>query len=275
MFSRAVVQLLRACLTGLLAAVLTGCFLRMAVGHVIVVDNIPDEVKQVLNAVFGNSTVSVCYRPQQFDVFNCTYIVDGVIISSTLDLVSEGGLAGVLLDPIIVQVPDDAISVTATYSNAGNLLPAVTLIRSSFEYVPYQSITADTGTKFIIMDFPPDITSTINTTDPVNGPRFDFALNFAQHKPITQTVEPTQIKVMLTAKVVSRGRVYYAPIVPCVTSFSLVPTITIPISDTFVPLEAQFGDIIRNHQAMPCNNKYYDYSNTPPLYNRYLPLVVR
>ena len=274
MISRSATLLLRACLVGLLAAVLTGCFLRTMVGHVIIVDNIPDEVREVLNAVFGDSTVSVCYRPQQFAVFNCTYIVDGEIFSSTLDLVSEFGLAGVLLDPVIVQVPNDAISVTATYSNGGSLLPAVTSIRSSFEYLPYRSITAETGTKFIIMDFPPDITSTINTTDPVNGPRFDFALNFAQRKPISQPVNPTNIKVMLTARVVSRGHVYYAPILPCVTSFSLVPTITIPISDTFMPMEAQFGDIIRNHQAIPCNNKYYDYSNTPPL-QLWLPMVAR
>ena len=71
-----------------------------------------------------------------------------------------------------------------------------------------------------------------------------------------------------------RGRVYYAPILPCVTSFSLVPTITIPISDTFMPMEVQFGDIIRNHQAIRCNNKYYDYSNTPPL-QLWLPMVAR
>ena len=272
--SRSTTLLARACLIGLLAAVLTGCFLRNMVGHVIIVENIPDEVNEVLNAVFGNSTVSVCYRPQQFAVFNCTYIVDGEVISSTLDLVSEFGLAGVLLDPVIVQVPDDAISVTATYSNSGSLLPAVTSIRQSFEYRPFQAITAETGTMFVIMDFPPEVSASINTTDPINGPRFDFALNFAQRKPISEIVNPTNIKVMLTARVESRGFVYYAPILPCVTSFSQVPTITIPITDTFMPMEVQFGDIVRNNQAIRCNNKYYDYSNTP-LHRIRLPMVVR
>lgn len=44
-------------------------------------------------------------------------------------------------------------------------MPAVTSIHQSFEYVPFQSIAAETVTKFISMYFPPVIASAINLTD--------------------------------------------------------------------------------------------------------------
>ncbi len=276
MSSRNVTILANVCLLGLMAALLSGCFLRSMFGRVVIVSDIGQEVNEIITAVFGGATVAVCYAPDGYPA-ECTYIVDGEIITSTLYLVSELGLAGVLIDPLIIQVPAGALTVTATYTRGNSAQPALTSLRPSFEMLPNQFITAETGTQFLIMEFPTSTLATITATNPFSGPPFNFALTFTQTKPLSQTIEPVQIKMMLTAKVTTRGHVYYAPILPCVTSFGNVPTLTIPITTTFTNLQVSLGDVIRGGQATPCNQKYYDYSNAPPPpnYPVYLPLVVR
>ena len=275
MLRRKVVSVARACLMGLLAAVLSGCLLDTINGYTIVVVSPGHSgADEIISAMFGHATVAVCNRSLFGSEYTCVYIVQGNPMTSTVDLGSEFGLIGEVFDPVIVQVPSDAVSITASYSNAGTMAPAVTSIRQTFEYVPFQFISAETGTKFIIMDVPPEVAASIHTTDPVNGPPLDFALRFKQLKPITQTVEPVTVKLMLTARVTTRGHVYYAPVLPCVTSFALVPTFTIPISNAPVSMLAQFSNIVSNNQAQPCNHKFYDYTNAPE-FNLYLPLVVR
>jgi hypothetical protein len=275
MSSRKVTVVANVCLLGLVAALLSGCFLRSMFGRVVIVSDIANEVNEIIAAVFGGATVAVCYAPDGY-LAQCMYIVDGEIITSTFYLVSELGLAGVLIDPLILQVPAGAITVTATYTQGNSAQPALISLQPRFEMLPNQFITAETGTQFLIMEFPTSTLATLTATNPFSGTPFNFALTFTQTKPISQPVEPAQIKMMLTAKVTTRGRVYYAPILPCVTSFANVPTLTIPITTTFTNLQVQLGDVIRQGQAMPCNQKFYDYSNAPPpSYPVYLPLVAR
>jgi hypothetical protein len=261
-------------MVGLLAAVLSGCLLGTINGYtVVVVSPHHGGADEIISAVYGHATVAVCDPAIFGSGYTCVYIVQGNILTSTVDLGSEFGLVGDVFDPVIVQVPSDVLSVTASYSTAGTLVPAVTSIQPLFEYLPLQFISAETGTKFIIMDLPPEVAASIHTTDPVNGPPLDFALTFKQLKPITQTVEPVTVKLMLTAKVRTQGRVYYAPVLPCVTSFASVPTFTIPISNAPGNMLPAFGDIVRNNQAQPCDHESYDY--TKRIYNRYLPLAAR
>ena len=273
-----VTRLVKVGLVCLTAGVVSGCFLRNMFGNVIIVEDIENEVNEIITTVFSDSTAAVCLNTD-YGFYECTYIVDGEIITSTLYLLSEYGLTGVLLDPLILQVPDDVISITATFTpTSGSPQPAVTSVRQTFEMQPYKPITAETGTKFLILEFPSSVTSAITETDPANGPHFDLALSFAQRRPISQAVEPVNVKAMLTAKVVTRGHTYYAPVFPCVTSFADIPTVTIPITNTPVNLQADIGDVIRLGQVEPCDHVYYDYSSAPPPsfdHFVYLPIVRR
>lgn len=275
MLPRRVRSVLSVMLLTFTALLLTGCFLRGLFGNTIVVEDLGAEIDEIINAVFGDSTVAVCRSPHA-PRYDCTYIVDGEIITSTVNLISEFGLAGVLLDPVILQVPANVISVTAIFTpTSGSAQLALISEQPTFEMQPFTPITAEMGTKFLIMEFPASIVSTITATDPISGPHFDFALSFEQRQPITQTVEPVNIKAMLTAKVVSRGYIYYAPLFPCVTSFADIPSMTLPLTDVFVNLQTGIGDLIRLGSVLPCNNKTYDYTNTPPppQFRVYLPLV--
>ena len=255
------------------ALVLTGCFLRNIFGNVIFAEDIADEVNEIITTVFSDSTAAVCLD-SDFGFYECTYIVNGEIITSTFYLLSEFGLTGVLIDPLIVQAPSDVISVTATVDAGSGPQPAVMQARQSFEVQPHQPITAEVGTKFLIFEFPSDIISTITVTDPVNGPHFNFALNFTQRHPLSQTVEPVNVKAMFTAKVVTRGHVYYAPLLPCTTSFTSIPSIAIPITTTPVNLQTAIGAVL--NQATPCNHTLYDYSSAPPPdHVIHLPLIRR
>jgi hypothetical protein len=149
-------------------------------------------------------------------------------------------------------------------------------MQSAFEMQPHKPITAEVGTQFLILEFPSGLLSTITTTNPISGPHFDFALSFAQRQPISQTVEPVNVKAMLTAKVMSRGHTYYAPLFPCVTSFASIPSMTLPLTATLVNLQTGIGDVIRLGNALPCDHKYYDYSNTPPPDHLvYLPIIIK
>jgi hypothetical protein len=275
MLPRSIRSFVSAALLSLASLLLTGCFLRGLFGNTIIAEDLGEEITEIVNAIIGDSTVAVCSSPNA-PRYDCTYIVNGEELSSTVYLVSEYGLAGVLIDPVILQVPANAISITAIFTpTAGSAQPGITAIRQTFEMEPFKPITAEVGTKFLIMEFPPSIVSTITATDPISGPHFDFALSFAQRQPISQTVEPVSVKAMLTAKVTSRGHVYYAPLFPCVTSFADIPSMTLPLTETFGNVQTDIGDLIRSGSVMPCNNKIYNYVNTPPPPQHlvYLPLV--
>src|SRR3990172_2714363 len=121
-----------ACLSGL---ILTGCFLHLASGNVIYVTNIEEEVNEIISTVFSNSTATVCLGTD-YGFYECTYIVEGEIITSTLYLLSELGLAGVIIDPLILQVDAGNTILSATYDMGGGPQPLVSLETTSFNVQP-------------------------------------------------------------------------------------------------------------------------------------------
>jgi hypothetical protein len=52
---------------------------------------------------------------------------------------------------------------------------------------------------------------------------------------------------------------------------------TLPLTDTLVNLQTNLGDVIRLGGVPACNNKFYNYINTPPPLNRliFLPVVLQ
>jgi hypothetical protein len=82
------------------------------------------------------------------------------------------------------------------------------------------------------------------------------------------------IKPMTAGFVIAQHQKYYIPLLPCVTDFVDVPAITIPESDTPQNLEMALGDLIRSHDAGPCNHVVHDFSAAlPPPGLLFAPLV--
>ncbi len=250
---------------------LTGCFLQSMFGNTrINANDLFQELNDITTAIQGNATVAVCGKT--FSLYSCTYLIDGQIITSTAYLASEFGLAGLLIDPVVLQIPANAISLTAQFSTTAGYQPAVTSVRGSFPVKPGVNITAEAGTKFVILELPTSVTSGLTQTNPSSGLPIGYAISFTQQQPVTQAVEPVSLKAMFTGRVVAKGHVYYAPMLPCVTNFASVPSVTIPITTTPVNLQMSIGDVLA--QAAPCVNQYYDYTNAPPPDRYlYLPLI--
>ncbi len=269
MLPRVVRSLLVVIGLSLASTVLTGCFLQNVFSQ-IHVSSISEEVSEILTSVKGNATVAVCDHIGVF--YNCVYIVDGTPITSTAAIFSEFGLAGIIIDPVVVQIPGNAISITAQYSTTAGYQPAVTSVRNSFPVKPGVNITAEAGTQFVILELPNSVTSGLTQTNPANGLPVSYAISFTQQQPVTQTVEPVNIKAMFTGRIVANGHVYYAPLLPCTTNFANIPSLTIPVTDTLVNLQPSIGALLG--QVAPCNHATYDYTFAPPPEHRmYLPLM--
>ncbi len=257
------------------AFLLSGCFLRSLFGNVIIVEDLTTEIDAVITAVEIGSTVAVC-QVNDFWEFGCTYIVEGMTIDSTGRLLREFPLAGVLLDPVIVQVPADAGEIEATFDDGTGAQPALASETSSFEIQPGKTVNAESGAKLLILELPSAASSAITQTNPMLGTEFDLSLTFTQHKPHRTPVQPVPVKVLFAVKVMVRGQIYYAPVLPCVEDFADVPALTIPVSTTPVNLSAQLATLPAQGELDPCTDKLFNYVNVPPLQNPvYLPAIAR
>lgn len=252
----------RILLIGITASLLSGCVLRSLWGNVIAVEDISDHVDEIITAVFTNATVAVC-RSEPEGLFSCRYFVDGQQVTSTVYLLSEYGLAGVLIDPLILQVPADVTDITATYDDGSGSKPLVGRYVESFKVTPDTTVTAETGQTFLILELPPSATASLPSGDPQNGPQYDLSLQFKRVKPISAPVEPIMVKMMLTGKVVINEHVFYVPILPCVTDFADIPALEIPQSDNPVDLVSAVGNLIATGSSVTCNHKGYFFNNVP------------
>jgi hypothetical protein len=229
-------------LFALVWASLSGCFLRLALGNVEYVGSIHDEVHDYLHKVFSDA------------------------ISSTASLVSQLGLFGLFVDPLILEVPQDVISVTATYDEGGGPQPLPVGRGGSFQVHPGLWITAEVGTTFLFLDLPSGV-----------DPAADLSFSLSYHRLLPPgPPPPATIKPLLAGLVIVRHQKYYIPLLPCVTDFAVVPAITLPQSDTPQDLEMDLGDLIRSHEAEPCDHVVHDFSGAlPPPGLVFMPLAQR
>jgi hypothetical protein len=269
-YTRAMMGSVLALALGLL---LTGCVLRSLFAHVIIVSDLSDEINTVIDAVFADATVAVCNNSGSF--YDCTYIVNGEILTSTANLLSEsaGGLGAVLVDPLIAQVPDDVHTITATYNlgqGAGDQPLNVTWTHR-FKVTHALSVTAEPGQRFIILELPPSVESMLPTGVPTNGLPISYTLVYAHDEPLGPPVPPQTVKLMLAGRVTLNGHKYYLPLLPCVTDFAQVPALTLPESPTPVDMGPALGAL----SASGCNNRVYFFNPEPPPRFLFLPLLQR
>src|SRR5262245_16083844 len=259
---------LSACLCAV-ATVLSGCFLRL-VSTRVDVTTIGDEVNQVITAVFGNVTVAVCadLRGTFPDTtVDCTYVfadeeTSFASVTTTADLVHDFGLFGVIIDPIILQVPQDVSGVSGTFAKPGDSPRALVITSAtSFLAQPGTEVRPEAGQKFVIVDFPPDVLATLTAA----ATTFDFTFQFTRSLPISQPV-PTSlsVKAMFAGKLETGGKTYYPPLFPCVTDFAQVPAVTLKVPGGVTSLLPQLLGLVSQHANLACNNKTYDFSPTGP-----------
>jgi uncharacterized protein YlzI (FlbEa/FlbD family) len=256
---RGIFLILLSCASGVL---LTGCALRALFGNVIIVEDIGEEVNEIITTVFSDSTAAVCLDTD-YGFYECTYIINGEIITSSLYLLGEFGIFGVLIDPIIIQLPEDTLTITASYDEGNGPQPLLPWVTQSFQATPDTTIHAESGHKFAILELPGTVTTNLPQGNPESGLPLDYSLSFHQVQPLAAPVEPVEVKVMLTGKVSINWHNYYVPLLPCVTDFASIPALEIPISATPVDLQPAVGALLQGTNA-PCDHQAYTFNNVPP-----------
>jgi hypothetical protein len=246
------------------AMLLSGCFLRALFGRVDPRDEPGDLIVTLFHGEFSSAT---CTRVENSGYYECTYWLVGeeIHVTSTAQLLSEFGFFGVLVDPIILQVPADISNVVSTYDVDDDVVdpqPAVVQIVDSFEVEPGESVLPEAGHKFAILEFPDHVVADIPEGDSRLGTRFGVDLRLERPRAPGAPIEPLALKAMLTGKVVVRGHSYYVPLLPCVRDFASVPSITIPVSETDVSLIPDLRALWSS--STRCFGETYDFSNAPP-----------
>jgi len=256
-------------LFALIWASLSGCILHGMLGNIDHFTSLEDAQEDYAHKVVSDATGATCFgssSPPNIQNVNCVYIIDGIRISSTVSLLSELGIYGAFVDPLIVEVPEDVISVTATYDNGSGPQPLAVNRSGSFQVHPGLVVTAEVGTTFLFLDLPGDADHDAD---------LDYSLSYHRVLP-SGPIPPATIKAMLAGLVVAQHQTYYIPLLPCVTDFADVPPITLPQSDTPQDLEMTVGDLIRNNDASPCNNVEHDFRGAlPPPGLVFMPVVLR
>ena len=213
-------------LVTVLAIVSPGCFLQTISGVTAALDG------SLITTVETDSTLATCVQGG-FESQNveCTYrFIDEngflVGVTSSAELISEFGILGVVIDPLILQVPLSATDATGTYDD-GNGTSGDLVIQSGFKSIPadtFRHLFAEPGTQFIIAELPDGV--------PFEGVQFNFSVSFAT----PPGSGPVNIKPILGIKYEAGQNVFYAPFLPCETEMANVPAFTIPEGTTLQPI---------------------------------------
>lgn len=257
-------------------ALASGCWIRYLVsrsGIVVVYDS--EELREQLEiAAVSRATVAIC-RPGVYvgRNYECIYFTDGLErLSTTRILFNEDigsfGVFTYLVDPLILQVPADAIGLTGTFSQGAGSTPLVITTTQRFQVTPEIEVRAERGQKFLIIEFPTSTADSITATDPREGEEFDFTLDFS-----TLPTGELRVKAMLTIKIVQDGQAYYLPMLPCTIDFADIPAMTIPISDLLTDLMPQINAMLAGSGDVVCKDKLYNLMAIPDDGRLFLPMT--
>ena len=164
----------------------------------------------------------------------CTYGIGGQDVGSAFQLASTAGILGMIIDPLILQVPTTAGNFSGTFGGTGfSGSLSIIEVPGSLPADLDTMITPQAGTKLVIVDFP-------HPPPPLNQ-SFGFTLNFQ----LPGDATPVPLKALFAARVESNGHTFFVPLLPCEANFADIPTITLPQSTTFqnvsLPLTGVLG----------------------------------
>jgi hypothetical protein len=244
-----------------LASLLSGCFLRLLFGTVGERDS---EFGTVFIATIGGTwgPMAICDFDESGGLVDCSYsFIDfegdppiETTVTSSAQLISELGILGLFVDPLILQVPAGATNFTGTFDDGSASEPIVITETSSFNVQPGTTVSAEAGQKFVILDLPNNVIADLQSSGQLDGP-FDF--NFEFELP---TLSDVDVKAMFAGRVEVGGQTFYVPLLPCVTDFASVPAVTIPVTPAPVNLMNQILDLIFQGAAPACDGQVYDFT---------------
>jgi hypothetical protein len=244
-----------------LPALLSGCFLRLLFGTVAQRDT---EFGSVFIAEIGGTwgPMAICDFDESGRLVDCTYtFIDTggdppveITRTSSVELISNLGILGLFVDPLILQVPASASNFAGTVDDGSGPVPIAITETNSFDVQPGTVVSAEVGQKFVILELPPAVISTLMSSGQLNGP-FDFDFEFE-----LPTLSSVDVKAMFAGKVEVGGQTFYVPLLPCVTDFADVPALTIPASPTPTNIMPQILDLIMLGAAPACDGQVYDFT---------------
>ena len=201
----------------ILTLLLSGCFLRALAGNIALGE---EEATGHIGATSITADCTESILPEEEGLITCFYIIEfdegGFELETTVQLISDFGLFGVLIDPVILQIPEEAHGLVGTFHDGATFqLLEITEV-DSFNVQPGVVVTAEPGQKFVILEFP--------SGTMYDGVEFNFDLFFQY-----PTVEPVSVKGMFAGRVEVDSETFYVPLAPCTTDFANAPEITIPV----------------------------------------------
>lgn len=231
----------RLALIVVLASATSGCFLQTLSGATFQTGN------NLITTVRTDSILATCVQGGATSAnVECTYFFfdeNGVPVSvtSSAQLISEFGILGVVIDPLIYQIPGNATNIVGTYTDA-NAGSGDLVILSGFKSIPLdvsRTLVAELGQQFVIAELPGGV--------PFEGQQFEFSLSFEQP---AASPTPVSVKPMLAMKYEAGGQVFYPPFLPCVHDVADIPAVTIPVAATPQP-------IALTQTPTVCNGEFY------------------
>jgi hypothetical protein len=184
-------------------------------------------------------------------------------VFSTFETLTEPELIFrlILLDPLVVQFPNEATNFAGSYyhtgSNSGGAL-AITAGLSSIDLDVNRSMTAEVGKQFVVIGLPAGA--------PTEG-TFSFNLHF-DVPPGTTSLE---IKPIITGLVeLSDGSIFYPPVLPCAHDIASAPSLS-----TNLPVPGDTLTLPALTQDLGCDNVTYNFIPQSTGNSLYLPLVIR
>lgn len=218
---------------GLVALLTEGCFVEGAISVFV------DEENTV--SISYSTETDACTEVTPFS-FTCAFSA----IDSDVEVLSPEELLFllILIDPVVVQFPDDVGGFTGSFLH-GSGASGPLVITAGLASVPVdddESLVAEPGTQLVILELPPGA--------PTTGD-FSFNLQFTPPPGATEVVT----KPLFTGRVeLTDGSVFYAPLFPCLTDMSQVPTFTIPI-----PAPGDTVTIPALDPDLACDGEVYQY----------------
>lgn len=219
---------------GLVALLTGGCFLDDALSVFV------DEEGVV--SISYNTETDACTEVSPFS-FTCSFSA----IASDVQVLSAEELLFllILIDPMVVQFPDDVGGFSGSFLH-GSGASGPLVITPGLASVPVDdddTLVAEPGTQLVILELPPGA--------PTTGV-FSFNLQFTPPPGTTEVVT----KPLFTGRVeLTDGSVFYAPLFPCLTDLSQVPTFTIPI-----PAPGGTATIPTPDPDLACAGEVYQYA---------------
>jgi hypothetical protein len=168
----------------------------------------------------GDVDIGTCFELEPDGRIDCAIgpFMSGIETFTIPELI----LLLIVLDPVVVQMPDDITNFAGSYSEAGGAggMLDITSGLATIDLDAVHTLTAEPGQQLVVIALPPGA--------PREG-NFAFNVNF-DFPPGTPSID---VKPIITAKAeLTDGTVYYPPLAPCVTDLASAPILTIPLDDS-------------------------------------------